>query len=68
VLLLFEFITALSLIVGLESVKPATVVAVDPRDTLVEPIVTLELVNEALLIFDSVLLDPLIVLFVRVTL
>mgnify|MGYP003348240493 FL=1 len=51
---------------GAVSVRPAIVAAVAPSATLVEPIVTLLFVKLPLAMFDSVLLDPLMVLFVRV--
>ena len=57
----------IELITGLVSVKPATVVAVLPRLTDVEPMVTDELVRLALAMLLSVLLDPLIVLLVSVS-
>lgn len=47
--------------------RPANVVAVAPNATLVEPIVTLLLVSDALAMFVNVLLEPLMVLFVSVS-
>ena len=47
-------------------VRPAKVVVVPPNATLVLPIVTDELVNAELGMFVSVLVDPLIDLFVSV--
>ena len=53
-------------IVGVVRVKPATVAAVPPKLTLVDPIVIELLVRLPLAMFVSVLADPLIDLFVRV--
>lgn len=53
--------------VGLVNVTPANVVTVAPSATLVEPIVTVELVNDVLAIFDNVFVDPLIDLLVNVS-
>ena len=47
-------------------VSPANVVAVPPKDTLVEPIVTDEFVSALLGILVSVLVEPLIDLLVSV--
>ena len=47
-------------------VNPAKLLAVPPKETLVEPIVTDELVRLELPMLDSVLLDPLMVLLVSV--
>jgi len=46
---------------------PASIVALPPRETGVPLSVMLELVKDALPIFDKVLFAPLIVLFVRVS-
>jgi hypothetical protein len=52
---------------GEVKVNPATVAAVLPKDTLVDPTVTAEFVKAALPILLNVLLEPLIVLFVSVS-
>ena len=53
--------------VGLVNVTPVNVVTVAPKATLVDPIVTVELVNAAFPMLVSVLVDPLIDLFVNVS-
>ena len=53
--------------VGLVKVTPVNVVTVAPKATLVDPIVTVELVNAAFPMLVSVLVDPLIDLFVNVS-
>ena len=52
--------------VGLVKVTPVNVVTVAPKATLVDPIVTVELVSAAFPMLVSVLVDPLIDLFVSV--
>ena len=52
--------------VGLVNVTPVNVVTVAPKATLVDPIVTVELVNAAFPMLVSVLVDPLIDLLVSV--
>lgn len=53
--------------VGDVSVTPANVVTVAPKATLVDPMVTVELVNDEFPMFDNVFVDPLIDLFVSVS-
>ena len=53
--------------VGLVKVTPVNVVTVAPKATLVDPIVTVELVNAAFPMLVSVLVDPLIDLLVNVS-
>ena len=53
--------------VGLVNVTPENVVTVAPKATLVDPIVTVELVSAAFPMLVSVLVDPLIDLFVSVS-
>jgi hypothetical protein len=53
--------------VGLVNVTPENVVTVAPKATLVDPIVTVELVNAAFPMLVSVLVDPLIDLLVNVS-
>jgi hypothetical protein len=53
--------------VGLVNVTPENVVTVAPKATLVDPIVTVELVNDEFPMFDNMFVDPLIDLFVSVS-
>jgi hypothetical protein len=53
--------------VGLVKVTPENVVTVAPKATLVDPIVTVELVNAELPMLVNVFVDPLIDLFVSVS-